>query len=171
MLMRNCHDTPTQLADKLAALCELYIDKRLKVGLLYWDSQQPLLVERPRGVDKVIQLLKDNGVHAERHEGVYYDSYAESDCDLCVICGKDPAADVMELSVNTSPQSNLKIINNDLDNIAFQFKVYDIIYGKGNYEWWYHVETSRRIDIDNTDDMEGFDLHKSVRRYRVERHD
>lgn len=133
-----------KLAVVLSKICDLVPDHRIKVPLLSWDYY--------RSVDATVKLLKARGYYAERYEGGYYDSYAEGDSDLCIICGLRADAPVLFGTVNytvRNGENKITLVSDcpwfDYEQFASrkfenytratQYEMFDIMYGKGNYRW------------------------------------
>jgi len=153
--------TPEEMAHVLAGICGILPAYRIKVPLLSWDYKFS------KGVDTLVILLRERGLSAEKYTGGYYDSYAEGDDDLCVVCGKDASAPIIEgeVSYDRHPEMfgdkpcRMTVVHSP-DRCGFssddhprpydkdtQYAIYDLEYGRGNYKWMY--ETRERTEHDD----------------------
>ena len=133
--------TPEQMCEELVQISSLLPAFQLKIPLLSWEY------EYHNGVNKLVKLLRKQGIAAKRSLSPYYDSYAECDWDLSVIlgppegrvleglysysCGGSNCAEFYEDHRTFHVHGDWKKPQYDLET---EFKILDVTYGPGQYK-------------------------------------
>lgn len=129
--------TPEEVCEQLAKITKMLPAFQLKIPLLSWEHT------RYNAVNKLVQLLRAQGIEARRSQSMNYDSYAASDWDLCVVLGHGYVL---------QGQYNYRIIGSRPEfygdtrlfhlrgnskaqyDLETELRILDVIYGPGNYK-------------------------------------